>query len=190
MRSPLTSLFTLELKRFGRSRDGASGIEFALLLPVMLLLLAGLVDLGQGLTVRRKVTQVASTTSEIIAMQGTWTKGSVGTILSGVSSILQPYDVKDLTVLLCVVDVGKNGKATVNWSAAYGTNPLSAGQNSPVEVPRKLQEKGVQMVVTRVQYKLDTIFSGLFKSFTGGGAYEYDQHFFIRPRNGDTITYG
>jgi Flp pilus assembly protein TadG len=190
MRPPLTRPFAILLRRFGRSRDGASGIEFALLLPVMLLLLAGLVDLGQGLTVRRKVTQVASTTSEIIAMQGTWTKASVGTILSGVSSILQPYNVEDLTVLLCVVDIGKNGKATVNWSAAYGTAPLSAGQDSPVDVPKNLKEKDVQMVVTRVQYKLDTIFSGLFKSFTGGGAYEYDQHFFIRPRNGATITYG
>jgi len=186
-RTPSTVIL---LQRFVRSRSGASGIEFALLLPIMLLLLAGLVDLGQGLTVRRKVAQIASTTSEIIAMQGTWTKASVGTILSGVSSILQPYDVEELTVLLCVVDVANNGKATVNWSAAYGTQPLSAGEMSPVEVPKELQEKNVQMVVTRVQYKLDTIFSGLFKSFTGGGTYEYDQHFYIRPRNGDTITYG
>lgn len=177
-------------KRFRKGREGAAGIEFALLLPLMLLLLAGLVDLGQGLTVRRKVAQVSTTTSEIIAMQSTWTKASVSTILSGVSSILQPYEVDDLTILLCVVDIANNGKATVNWSAAYGTEPLSAGEKSPVEVPKKLKEKGVQMVVARVQYKLDTIFSGLFESFTGGGAYTYDQHFFIRPRNGDTITYG
>lgn len=190
MKLPLTGPFAALLRRFGRNRDGASGIEFALLLPVMLLLLAGLVDLGQGLTVRRKVAQIASTTSEIVAMQNTWSKASVETILSGVSSILQPYNNDELTVLLCVIDTDKNGKATVNWSAAYGTAPLSAGQDSPVEVPKKLQEEGAQMVVTRVQYKLDTLFSGLFKGFTGGGAYHYDQHFFIRPRNSDSITYG
>ncbi|HXV29049.1 MAG TPA: TadE/TadG family type IV pilus assembly protein [Sinorhizobium sp.] len=190
MRLPLTEPLAALFERFRQNRDGASGIEFALLLPLMLLLLAGLVDLGQGLTVRRKVAQIASTTGEIVAMQNTWSKASVGTILSGVSSILQPYDDDGLTVVLCVVDIATNGKATVNWSAAYGTTALSAGQDSPVEVPKKLQEKDVQMVVTRVQYKLDTVFSGLFKSFTGGGAYEYDQYFFIRPRNGDTITYG
>jgi hypothetical protein len=39
-----------------------------------------------------------------------------------------------------------------------------------------------------VQYKLNTIMSGLFGSFTGNGAYEYEKYFLTRPRNGDTIT--
>ncbi|WP_245269701.1 Flp pilus assembly protein TadG (plasmid) [Ensifer sp. WSM1721] len=177
------------LRHFGKSRDGASAIEFAILLPLMLLLLAGLVDLGQGLTVRRKVNQIASTTSEIIAMQGNWSDASVASILAGVRSILDPYDSSELKVLLCVVDIDKKGKETVAWSAAYGTAKLAAGQVSPVEIPDELQEENVQMVVTRVQYRLDTIFSSLFESFTGGGAYEYDQHFFIRPRNGSTISF-
>ncbi|MEY9784313.1 TadE/TadG family type IV pilus assembly protein [Sinorhizobium fredii] len=172
-----------------RSRDGASAIEFAFLFPIMLLLLAGLVDLGQGLTVQRKINQIASTSSEIIAMQSSWTETSVESILDGVSSIVQPYDTDDLTILLCVIDVDSKGKATVNWSAAHGTTALSAGQDSPVDVPEELRTEDVQLVVTRVQYKLDTIFSSLFESFTDGGAYEYDQHFFIRPRNGNTITY-
>jgi Flp pilus assembly protein TadG len=178
------------LRHLGKSRDGASAIEFAFLLPLMLLLLAGLVDLGQGLTVRRKINQIASTTSEIIAMQGSWSDQSAASILSGVRSILDPYDSSELKVLLFVVDIDKKGRETVNWSAAHGTEALATGQVSPVEIPDELQEENVQMVVTRVQYKLDTIFSSLFESFTGGGAYEYDQHFFIRPRNGDTISFG
>ena len=186
---PHTTRISNALERLGGNRDGASAIEFALLLPLMLLLLAGLVDLGQGLTVRRKINQIASTTSEIIAMQTSWSDASVASILSGVSSILDPYDSSGLKVVLCVVDIDKKGVEKVNWSAARGTAALAAGQASPVEIPDELQEKGVQMVVTRVQYKLDTIFSGLFESFTGGGAYEFDQNFFVRPRNGDTITY-
>jgi hypothetical protein len=78
---------------------------------------------------------------------------------------------------------------TVAWSAAYGTTALSAGRASPVDIPKDLQEEDVQMIVTRVQYKLNTILSGLFGSFTGDGVYEYEQYFLTRPRNGDTITY-
>jgi hypothetical protein len=105
-------------------------------------------------------------------------------------SILQPYDLDNLTILLCVVDIDKKGKATVAWSAAYGTTALSAGQDPPKDIPKDLQEEDVQMIVTRVQYRLNTILSGLFESFTGDGAYEYEQYFLTRPRNGDTITYG
>ncbi len=186
---PIPKRIVALLRHLSRNRDGASAIEFAFLFPIMLLLLAGLVDLGQGLTVRRKINQIASTSSEIIAMQSSWTEASVGSILDGVSTIVQPYDSDELTILLCVLDIDKKGKATVNWSAAYGTSALSAGQDSPVAVPQELQTADVQLVVTRVQYKLDTVFSSLFESFTGGGTYEYDQHFFIRPRNGNTITY-
>ncbi|OAP39863.1 pilus assembly protein TadG [Sinorhizobium glycinis] len=181
---------TTLLRHFGRNREGASAIEFAFVFPLLLLLLAGLVDLGQGLTVRRKINQIATTSSEIIAMQSTWTEASVESILDGVNTIVQPYDSDELSILLCVLDIDSKGKATVNWSAAYGTTALSAGQDSPVEVPEDLRMEDVQLVVTRVQYKLDTVFSNLFESFTGGGTYEYDQHFFIRPRNGNSITYG
>ncbi|PDT53322.1 MULTISPECIES: TadE/TadG family type IV pilus assembly protein [Sinorhizobium] len=187
--TPIAKRTVALLRHCLRNRDGASAIEFAFLFPILLLLLAGLVDLGQGLTVRRKINQIASTSSEIIAMQSSWTEASVESILDGVSTIVQPYESDELTVLLCVLDIDSDGKATVNWSAAYGTTALSSGQDSPVEVPEDLQIADVQLVVTRVQYKLDTIFSGLFESFTGGGSYEYDQHFFIRPRNGNRITY-
>lgn len=185
----LASVFTPCLpRRLGRDRAGASAVEFALLLPVLLVLLAGLADLGHGLAVRRKVNQMASTAGEMISMQTAWVSSDVSSILSGVSSILQPYDLDNLTILLCVVDVDKKGHATVAWSSAYGTTALSAGQDSPVEIPEDLQEEDVQMVVTRVQYKLNTIMSGLLESFTGNGAYEYEQYFLTRPRNGDTIT--
>lgn len=176
-------------RRLWQDRAGASAVEFALLLPVLLLLLAGLADLGHGLAVRRKVNQMASTAGEMISMQTAWISSDVSSILSGVSSILQPYDLDNLTILLCVVDIDEKGHATVAWSSAYGTTALSAGQASPIDIPEDLQEEDVQMVVTRVEYNLGTILSGLFGSFTGNGAYAYEQYFLTRPRNGDTITF-
>ncbi len=189
IKRPESGLTSWLPQRLWWDRTGASAVEFALLLPLLLILLAGLADLGHGLAVRRKVTQMASTSGEMISMQTAWVSSDVSSILSGVSSILQPYDLDNLTILLCVVDIDKKGKATVAWSAAYGTTALSAGQASPTDIPEDLQEEDVQMIVTRVQYKLNTILSGLFESFTGDGAYEYEQYFLTRPRNGDTITY-
>jgi Flp pilus assembly protein TadG len=177
------------LRRFCEDRAGASAIEFVLLLPFLFLLLAGTVDLGQGLAVQRKMNQIASTSAEMVSMQSSWTRSDISTVLSGVSSILEPYDLTGLTVLICVVEVDIKNKATVVWSAAYGATALSAGQASPFDIPDELQEKDTQMIVTRVQYKLETVFSALFESFTGVRGYEYDRHFFTRPRNSNTISY-
>lgn len=181
--------FARGLRRFRRDRSGTSGVEFALILPVLLLLIVGTVDLGHALTVSRKIDEIASTTGDMISQQGTWTKTDVAKLLTGASFILQPYDTTGLTITVAVDDIGSSGSATVNWSAALNTTALGAGTTSTIAVPATIQETGVQIILTRVQYKLTTPVSALFASVTGSDGYTFDRHFFNRPRVGNTVTY-
>lgn len=176
-------------RRLARDRSGTSGVEFAIVLPILLLLLVGTVDLGHALTVSRKIDEIASTTGDMISQQGSWTKSDVANLLSGASFILQPYDTTGLTITVAVDDISSSGNATVNWSAALNTSALNYGATTPVDVPSQIKEAGVQVVVTQVQYKLTTPVSALFASFTGTDGYSFDRHFFNRPRAGDTISY-
>ena len=98
-RSP--SFFRLvrsRIRRLARDRSAASGVEFALVLPILVMLLFGTVDLGHALTVSRKIDEITSSTGDMIAQQGTWTKSDVAKLLSGASFILQPYDTSQLTI--------------------------------------------------------------------------------------------
>ncbi|EJT02400.1 hypothetical protein RCCGE510_27906 (plasmid) [Rhizobium sp. CCGE 510] len=175
--------------RLTRDRTAASGVEFALVLPLLVMLLFGTVDLGHALTVSRKIDEIASTTGDMISQQNTWSTSDVTKLLSGASFILQPYDTTGLTITVTVNDIGKTGNATVNWSAAFNTTALKSGTASVIEIPSQIQDQGVQVVLTRVQYKLTTPVSAFFSSFTGQTGYSFDQHFFNRPRTSDTITY-
>lgn len=179
------------LRRCGISDDqsGASGIEFALVLPLMILLFAGTVEFGHALTVSRKIDQIASTTGDIISQQGTWTKSDVAKLLTGTSFILQPYDTSGLTIIVMAESVNASGKMVVDWSAALNTSPPVAGVTSPIDVPAGIQETGVEIVLTRVQYKYTTPLSTLFASLTGVDGYSFDSHCFNHPRVGDSITY-
>ncbi|MEF0941693.1 TadE/TadG family type IV pilus assembly protein [Rhizobium sp. BR 362] len=170
-------------------RSAASGVEFALVLPILVVLLFGAVDLGHALTVSRKMDEIASTTGDMISQQGTWTKTDVAKLLSGASFILQPYDTTGLTITVSVNDISSAGSATVNWSAALNTSALSSGTASTITIPSEIQETGVQVILTRVQYTLTTPVSAFFASITGTNGYTFDRHFFNRPRVGDTITY-
>ncbi|MBP2448033.1 TadE/TadG family type IV pilus assembly protein [Rhizobium leguminosarum] len=186
------SLFRCALCRIfhlTRDRTAASGVEFALVLPLLVMLLFGTVDLGHALTVSRKIDEIASTTGDMISQQNTWTTSDVAKFLSGASFILQPYDTTGLTITITVNDISKTGSATVNWSAAFNTTALKSGTASAIEIPSQIQDPGVQVVLTRVQYKLTTPVSAFFSNFTGTNGYSFDQHFFNRPRTSDTITY-
>lgn len=177
------------LLRLTRDRAGVSGVEFALVLPILLLLLAATVDLGHALTVSRKIDQIAATTSDVISQQSTWTKSNVAGLLSGMSFILQPYDTAALTITVAVEDVPASGSATVNWSAAFNASVLTSGTASPIAVPAKIQQAGVQVVLTRVRYTFTTPLSAFLGSFTGISGYSFDRYFFNRPRTADKITY-
>ncbi|MGY5802402.1 TadE/TadG family type IV pilus assembly protein [Rhizobium hainanense] len=177
------------LRRLAGNRAGVSGVEFALVLPILLLLLAATVDLGHALTVSRKIDEIAATTGDVISQQGTWTKSNVTGLLSGMSFILQPYDTTALTITVAVEDVPANGNATVNWSAAFNTSALVSGAATPISVPAKIQETGVQVVLTRVQYSFTTPLSAFLGSFTGISSYSFNRYFFNRPRTADKITY-
>ncbi|MGZ2487463.1 Flp pilus assembly protein TadG [Rhizobium pisi] len=189
-RSP--SFFRLartRIRRLARDRSAASGVEFALVLPILVMLLFGTVDLGHALTVSRKIDEIASSMGDMIAQQSTWTKSDVAKLLSGASFILQPYDTSQLTITVAVDDVDSSGKAMVNWSASFNTSAPASGTASAIDIPAQIQDAGVQVVLTRVQYKLTTPVSAFFSNFTGQNGYSFDHHFFNRPRVSDTIKY-
>ena len=50
---PISRFASFCLRRVARDRSGTSGVEFAIVLPILLLLLVGTVDLGHALTVSR-----------------------------------------------------------------------------------------------------------------------------------------
>ena len=53
------------LRRYLASTQGMAAVEFALLLPLLLLILFGMMDLGSAIVIKRKVRTAASTVSEI-----------------------------------------------------------------------------------------------------------------------------
>lgn len=152
------------IRRLTHDRSAASGVEFALVLPILVMLLFGTVDLGHALTVSRKIDEIASSTGDMISQQSSWTKSDVAKLLTGASFILQPYDTTGLTITLTVNDVSSSGSATVNWSAALNTTALNSGTASAIAIPSEIQETDVQVVLTRVQYTLTTPVSAFFSN--------------------------
>ncbi len=174
--------------RFLTDRRGVSGIEFAFILPIVLVLFAGAVDLGQALMVNRKINQIVATTADLIAQEEKWNHNDVDAVMAGVATILEPYDISGLKITMAVVDVNPgNGTAKVSWSNAYNADPLSKGTDSPVTIDRNIMEKGVQLVVAEATYSLTTIFATFLEPVTGSTSYEYVRTAIIRPRNSDEI---
>ena len=54
-------------QQFSKDEKGVSAVEFALILPLMIVLLFGVIELSSLLTVDRKMTSVTSTVADLVA---------------------------------------------------------------------------------------------------------------------------
>lgn len=175
-------------RRLLRDRSGVSAIEFVLLFPILVTMMAGTVDIGQALTVSRKMNQIASTLGDMTSQQATWKTTDIDAIVAGAATIIDPYSKTGVKIELAILDIDATLKAKVNWSRGYNTPSLVKGVASPVAIPTNIAQSGVQLIAVRATYSLQTPFTKLLTPVTGVTAYNYEKTYIMRPRTGETIT--
>lgn len=177
-------------RRFAAARDGVSAVEFALILPLMLVIYAGCGELTTALSLDRKVSRAASTISDLVAQQSSISSTQMNGIFDATQAILEPFDDSVAKVVVTVVNVTSAGQK-VAWSRARGDTAAVAGKAPPTgfSVPADIASVGDQVVVGRVTYSYTSPFTGVMSSITGSGAYNLKHIFFLKPRQGTTITF-
>jgi Flp pilus assembly protein TadG len=174
-------------RRLLRDRSGVSAIEFVLLFPILVTMMAGTVDIGQALTVSRKMNQIASTLGDMTSQQSTWKTTDIDAIVAGAATIIDPYSKSGVKIELAILDIDSALKAKVNWSRGYNTPALVKGAASPVAIPTNIAQSGVQLIAVRATYSLQTPFSKLLTPVTGVTSYNYEKTYIMRPRTSETI---
>src|SRR5262245_40407300 len=99
---------------------GVSAVEFAVLLPLMLTLYLGGVEVSQAVGADRKVTLVARTTADLIAQAAAVSINDMTNVVDAGKAVAVPYSAAKLKVTLTNVTVDAQGKATVCWSYTSG----------------------------------------------------------------------
>jgi Flp pilus assembly protein TadG len=95
----LTDSAAKQSKAFLRNVMGVAGIEAAFILPVMLLIYFGLLDLTTMLSANRRVTQMASTLADLVTQStGTTSKAQLAGFYRASTAIMDPYSTNDLTL--------------------------------------------------------------------------------------------
>jgi Flp pilus assembly protein TadG len=138
------------LGRFARQSDGVSAIEFALVLPFMLLMYIGSVELGDGLAIEFKVTETARTVTDLASQQLSIDPAAMTGILGASQKIVAPYPPTNMVMTLSEVATNAQGQGTITWSCSLnGTaHPIGAA----VTLPVALQTANISLLWGEVTY--------------------------------------
>src|SRR5215813_11329239 len=141
----------LRFNDFLRDRRGISAVEFAMLLPLMVALYLGGVEMSTGIAIDRKVTLVARTLADLVSQASSVNTTDVNNILGASSSVVAPYDNTKLKITVTSVKIDSQGNATVAWSDA-NANGTARAVGSTVTLPSALNVPSTSLIWAETSY--------------------------------------
>jgi Flp pilus assembly protein TadG len=146
-------------------RSGNAAIEFAVIVPLMLTMFFGVVELSNGVAADRKVTLVARTLSDLISRTPNATSDSdLQNIFAASSAILSPYSVTPIQPTVSEIYVDASKVAKIQWSKSATLSlvsgaPTAVLKNSTrskgdtVIIPPGLQIPDTYLIFSEIDYK-------------------------------------
>lgn len=144
----MLSLRTILPHRLARDERGVSAVEFALILPLMVSLYLGCVEISDGVGADRKLTLTASTVANLVAQSTSISASDMSNMLDAASAVMTPYSNTALKVTVSCLNIDANKSVTVKWSATRGGSALSGS----VSIPTDLQVPNTQLIFTQASY--------------------------------------
>ncbi len=164
--------------------SGSSAVEFAVLLPLMLVMYFGSIQITDAISADRQVTLVASTVAEITSQYSSVSNTDVSNILSAASAVLAPFPVANATVTLSSVTIDSNGKATIAWSSSLNGTQRATGTTVTSLIPAGLIVANTSVIWGEATYSYKPVIGWVLT----GTLPMYDQ-IFLRPRQSTAVTH-
>jgi len=181
-------------RRFIASTRGVAAIEFAMILPVLLIGLLATFDAGNAIAVYMKVRSATYILAAITNQYSTTTPiqmADMTAITGATSAVLAPYSSSPIVVVVSQLAISAAGKTTaaVDWSATLNGTALTAG--SVVNLPTGIASSTTTcstypcyLIYAQVSYK----YTPMFGYFASGGLTLSDS-VFLTPRSSTCIPY-
>jgi Flp pilus assembly protein TadG len=168
------------LKRCWTSENGLAAMEFAFVLPILLTMFLGLVELSQAMGIRADVTNMASTGADLIAQESTVGASDMTNVFNALNAMVYPFSSTPATITLTSVIDGGTGKApVVAWSCTKGGSLETKGAAPSVAVPTGLIKAGGggSVIWSKITYAYNSPISYFLI-----GTQNWTNNFYLVPR--------
>lgn len=167
--------------RFLGEGRAVAAVEFALILPVMLLMYLGTVEVGNAVSANRKVVATASTIGDLAAQSTSIDDTTMSSIFDASSAVIEPFSASPLQLRVTQITIDSNSKAWVSWSDARNTTALTKGQAFS-GLPSNLTVANTYLIYSEVKYGYTSPVGQLI-----AGTLTMGDTFYLRPRIGTCV---
>ena len=143
------------IRHIARDERGNAVVDFAFLLPIMLMLYIGVVEVTNVLSLDRKVVDAAETVADLVTQRSEVSDADLNDILRAAELIMEPYPSAAQTIGIAGVRYDEDtGNAIVDWTKSRNGGSVPNAQT----LATGLGGPGEGVIVVRVTYSYTPIF--------------------------------
>jgi Flp pilus assembly protein TadG len=155
MFSVVRSKVLASLQAFRRRTEGFAAVEFAMVVPIMITMFIGTVEMSEAYTLARRVVTISGSVADLVTQSSSVKTADLQDIMRIADSLLAGYDPSPLQVVIVSVIANAEGKVLVDWSYdRTGGAPYPPGAEYN-DLPTGLIGAGQSVVVAQVKYAFD-----------------------------------
>jgi Flp pilus assembly protein TadG len=183
--------------RFCRDRRGVAAIEFAFIVPVLLIMYFITMEASQAIETSKKVSRIGSMVADLVTQQQTVVSADLDAIMKIGTSTLQPYNRSLPTIIITAIQITDEAspKVQVVWSRKLvgSTYSADAAKDSATTVPATLKIRNTFLIRVESQLGYQPIIAwtadnakplGLTSAFSN---ISMGETYYLRPRRSPTI---
>lgn len=168
-------------RRLRTDRRGAALVEFAIILPVMLLLYLGGYQIVDASSCYRRVTTTARSLADLVSQYAIVSEGTMTTILNASSQMMLPYDATGIKVRVTQIRVDGNRRAYVSWSRSKNDTSYPPNIEVTTAIPAQLRSANTALIYSEVTYTYSFL-NWVMKPMT------FTQSSIMMPRRSPSVT--
>jgi Flp pilus assembly protein TadG len=173
----------------GVGERAIAATEFALILPVALVVLTGSLIYGTASEINRKVTLTARVVTDLVTQYESLTTTDMSTLINAASQVLSPFSSSNAVVVVSEVTMNSSGQGTIIWSVSL--NGTANTNGSPVTLPTNIQA----IPAASGQTSLTVIWGHVSYVYTPSIGYKVtgpitlSDDIYLQPRLSATVSY-
>lgn len=133
------------------SLRGVAAVEFAVTLPLLLLLYLGTFQLTDAIAAKRKVTITTRALADLTTQYPSLSSSEADSILAAATQIMSPYDTTPGIYTVSEIYIDAAGAGKIIWSRARNGTPRSA--NSAIAIPAGISQNDSYVILAETSYQ-------------------------------------
>jgi Flp pilus assembly protein TadG len=165
MRINVSAALAGAARRFRRNRDGVAIIEFAMIVPILVIMLIGTAEVSRAIAADRRFAQVTAMIADLVAREEEIKASDMTAIYAIVDQIMGAYGDGTLKVSLLPVMMDPKKPGTAKVYPKTGNRPGYQGgavpaQCSPLVIDAKLAPAGGTVVIVDTSFTYKPLLTG------------------------------